>query len=63
MSSVREFRCCICGKKTIGYGCDPRPVKQVGACCKLCDDTVVLIARIKEMKNNERKADRIVASN
>lgn len=47
------MKCCICGKEIESrYGWDKgnnaEPVKK-GRCCDVCDRTVVIPARIREM--------------
>ena len=44
--------CCICKKTFSGYGNDPWPVEMDpdAVCCDACDMSVVLQARLKEMK-------------
>ena len=41
-----EKICCICGKKFIGYGNNPEPVKSEGRCCDNCNFSQVIPARI-----------------
>ncbi len=41
--------CCICGKTFEGLGNTPSPVKEEGTCCSLCNDLVVIPARIDAM--------------
>lgn len=43
------MKCCICGQGIGSYGNNPWPVKGSGECCDLCNMTVVLQARIKQM--------------
>lgn len=50
-----EKKCVICGRKIIGYGCNPYPVKKTGECCKFCDKNVVIPKRIElYLKNREK---------
>lgn len=42
--------CCICGKKFIGWGNNPEPVKKFGECCNDCNSNVVIPARISKLK-------------
>ena len=44
---VHEFRCCICGKPSRGWGNNPWPVKESGECCDCCNSRAVIPARIK----------------
>ena len=48
--------CCICGQTFIGYGNNPWPVKEEGECCMHCNDTKVIPARLKKLRegNNEK---------
>jgi hypothetical protein len=36
-----EFVCCICGRKTQGYGNNPWPIKDHGKCCNECNEKVI----------------------
>lgn len=42
--------CCICGKPYRGYGNNPEPVKSEGRCCDECNKTIVLRAKVRELK-------------
>lgn len=53
MEKTQENRCCICGRKFIGYGYNPYPMKEEGRCCKLCNYTVVLEERLNEFTNDK----------
>ena len=57
MEKTQENIFCICGRKFIGYGYNPYPVKEEGRCCKLCNYTVVLEERLNEFyeRQNHRK--------
>lgn len=44
------FTCCICGKKSAGWGNNPWPVKDDGKCCDECNAAEVIPARVKLMK-------------
>lgn len=52
---MTEFKCCICGKKIIGYGNDPWPVKMDGECCDECNITHVVLARIIKLKDFKKQ--------
>lgn len=52
---MEMFTCCICGKKVIGFGNNPFPVKHEGRCCDECDYQVVIPARLSMM--NQKKED------
>ena len=36
------MKCCICKKSIRGYGHNPYPIKQRGACCDNCNNYVIL---------------------
>ena len=46
---MRKFICVLCGKETEGWGNNPDPLAEKGQCCKDCDITRVIPARIEEM--------------
>ena len=50
--------CCICGQEFTGLGNNPYPVNsdEDARCCGICNDTVVVPARIGELAN--RRDDR-----
>lgn len=50
MSKRDDNICCICGNRIIGWGNNPRPVREEGRCCSDCNMTVVLPERLKRMK-------------
>lgn len=41
-----ETTCCLCGCELEGYGNNPYPVSKEGRCCDVCNDIVVIPARI-----------------
>ena len=47
-----KHTCCICGQKFTGYGNNPYPVKSDdnARCCDICNDTVVIPARLEELQ-------------
>lgn len=45
--------CVFCGKRINGYGNNPAPVKDEGVCCDKCNNTIVLAARIKALKDSK----------
>lgn len=48
----RKLKFCVfCGKRIDGYGNNPAPVKDEGVCCDKCNNTIVLAARIKALKD------------
>lgn len=46
-------KCCVCGKEFVGYGNNPYPVKESGACCDECNYRVVLPARLRQCVTNK----------
>ena len=54
----REFTCCLCGKKVQGYGNNPYPLgpkdDKNAECCNACDLTLVVPARLKQLKEDKR---------
>ena len=61
---MKEFEfekiCCICGCELEGFGNNPDPiVRREGAvCCNWCDNTVVIPARIAQMRERDREEKR-----
>lgn len=53
-----KYICCICGQEFTGWGNNPYPVNsdEDARCCDICNDTVVVPARIGELAN--RRDDR-----
>lgn len=51
---IKETKCCICGKPIVGYGNNPYPVDKNpdNKCCDKCNATVVIPARINNIKKN-----------
>ena len=49
----REYKCCICGKRFVGYGNDPWPVnmEKNAKCCNGCNKEVVIPARLIQLAN------------
>ena len=45
--------CCLCGNKYWGWGNNAWPLDNDGRCCDYCNATRVVIARIREMKQNK----------
>ena len=37
----KEHICCICGKKFVGYGNNPSPLRYEGVCCDECNAKVI----------------------
>ena len=52
-----EKSCCICECAVKGIGKNPRPVvnRKGAVCCDWCDSTVVIPARIKLFREEERE--------
>ena len=48
MMELMEHKCCICGKKFVGWGNNPWPVNidEKARCCDKCNDTFVIPARL-----------------
>lgn len=48
MSNTYTYKCSICGKKTIGFGNDPRPIidNESERCCDDCNDNYVIPMKI-----------------
>ena len=44
-------KCCICGNEFDGWGNNPFPIKYEGECCRDCNFTYVLPARIERLNN------------
>ena len=44
--------CCICGQEFTGLGNNPYPVRsdEDASCCDICNDTVVIPARLEELQ-------------
>lgn len=44
--------CCICGQEFTGCGNNPYPVNsdEYARCCDICNDTVVIPARLEELQ-------------
>jgi hypothetical protein len=51
--SANTFVCCICGRKTYGYGNNPYPLCDIddyeSKCCDECNNTYVIPARIMKI--------------
>ena len=47
-----KHTCCICGQEFTGCGNNPYPVKSDdnARCCDICNDTVVIPARLEELQ-------------
>lgn len=57
-----EVKCCICGRPIKGWGNNPWPVENEEECCDICNQNIVLPARIEMMfnKKNEVKDSAII---
>ena len=45
--------CCFCGKKFMGLGINPAPIKEQGVCCDDCNLAKVVPARLKKMEDSQ----------
>lgn len=52
----KSKRCCICGKKIIGYGNNAFPIKK-GTCCDVCNNKYVIPIRMKGMQGRNDSND------
>ena len=54
---MKDYICCICGKKFRGWGNNPWPVskKDGDLCCDTCNATVVVPARISGMTKGKKE--------
>ena len=50
MNEKEEHVCCLCGKKFLGYGNNPYPLKKEGVCCDECNKKVIK----KRLEDSER---------
>ena len=46
---TNKFTCCICGKEIVGWGNNPEPVSDTGECCDVCNDNIVIPARLDSL--------------
>lgn len=48
----RQFKCCLCGAHWIGWGNNPDPLlhKPNERCCDFCNQSKVIPARLKGMR-------------
>ena len=53
------MRCCICGKKFVGYGNNPYPVvdNDDARCCDECNSTYVIMARLARLYEKDKEAN------
>lgn len=60
---MTNFKCCLCGKDTAGWGNNPYPLCDEkdfeSRCCDECNDTYVIPARILNCKSVEELKDKI----
>jgi len=47
------MNCVLCGTKIKGYGNNPWPLSNEGECCRNCNDTKVIPARIREHASHQ----------
>lgn len=54
MKKIEKFKCCLCGAECEGFGNNPFPLCNAddyeSRCCDDCDDTLVLTARLMQIK-------------
>ncbi len=50
--------CVICNNDFQGLGANPDPVSLFGECCKTCDETKVVPARVLEQHYKEKYGER-----
>lgn len=57
---LQEKKCCICGKKFVGWGNDPWPVNmdEKARCCDKCNSEKVLPARLAQMFGGKNNVER-----
>lgn len=55
---MAKFKCVICGNEfDVGeFGNDPYPVKLEGDCCSLCNELIVIPARMQGMGHEDAEA-------
>lgn len=53
------MRCCICGKKIVGYGNNPYPVvdDDEARCCDECNSNYVIVARLARLIESEKEEE------
>jgi len=51
--------CCICGEEFEGFGNNPYPVNkdENARCCDICNDTVVIPARIEALNEDKKEEE------
>ena len=49
------MNCSICNENIEGFGNNAQPINN-GTCCEMCNQTVVIPFRIKEMFNENRNS-------
>ena len=51
-------KCVICGSRIIGFGNNPWPIKDYGECCDICNEHVVIPARMLSLIESRIKDGR-----
>lgn len=53
---IHRFTCCICHKEVEEFGNDPWPVNidDNAECCDACDMSVVVTARLNDLKRSTK---------
>ena len=53
------IKCCICGKKIVGYGNNPYPVvdDDEARCCDECNSKYVIVARLARLIESEKEEE------
>jgi hypothetical protein len=51
-TDMKPNKCCFCGKEFFGWGNNPWPARKdyTAVCCNECNITVVIPARIEQVK-------------
>ena len=52
---MMRFNCCICGREFIGFGNNPRPIKDSGRCCDVCNMYIVIPERLKMLQKEKKQ--------
>lgn len=53
------IKCCICGKRIVGYGNNPYPVvdDDEARCCDECNSKYVIVARLARLIESEKEEE------
>ena len=51
---MNKYKCCICGRKVLGYGNNPYPIvdDETSRCCDMCNELYVIPTRIEYVYRN-----------